>query len=68
MEISYDVITIDCPIMWNIVFNSLLALFKTGPYKAIGYADDGSILICGPDPFTLVGLLQQAIDKAHQWG
>ena len=34
----------------------------------IGFADDGTILISGPDPNTLVNFAQQALNKISQWG
>ncbi len=56
------------PLCWNIPFDELLSEFNKGPIKAIGYADDLSLLIVGQDPATLTDLMQQGIDKAVQWG
>ena len=56
------------PIIWNISFDDFLNLFRTGPVRALGYADDGSLVVCGPDPHTLISLLQKALNKALNWG
>jgi hypothetical protein len=45
-----------------------LSAFDGGPTLAIGFADDGSLLISGPDPYTLVNLAQTNINKAVAWG
>ena len=56
------------PLLWNIVFDEMLDIFRTGPVRALGYADDGSLLVCGKDPHTLVSLLQAGLDKVTKWG
>ena len=56
------------PIAWNLAFDDLLSAFDGGPTLAIGFADDGSLLISGPDPYTLVNLAQTNINKAVAWG
>ena len=46
----------------------MLLLFKQGPVRALGYADDGSLVVCGKDPHTIISLLQKAINKVTNWG
>ena len=56
------------PIAWNLAFDSLLKMFDgTGVY-IIGFADDGLILLSGPDMHTLANLAQQALNRITQWG
>ena len=56
------------PIAWNLAFDSLLRLFDHSNILIIGFADDGTILISGPDPNTLVLIAQEALDKISRWG
>ena len=56
------------PLIWNLPFNKLLTLYKTGPTKGTGFADDIGLLVCGPDLPTLVAAMQVAINKAQRWG
>jgi ribonuclease HI len=56
------------PVVWNLAFDELLDIFKTGPVKIVGFADDAALLITGPDPVTLAGLGQTAVNKAVNWG
>ena len=57
------------PLVWNIVFDSLLdGLERIPGIRPKGYADDGMFLITGKDPDILVNLAQPAIDVAVQWG
>ena len=56
------------PIAWNLAFDSLLKLFDGTGIYIIGFADDGLILLSGPDPHTLVNLAQEALNKISQWG
>jgi ribonuclease HI len=56
------------PIAWNLAFDSLLKLFDRSNVLIIGFADDGTILISGPDPTTLVHIAQEALNKISQWG
>ena len=57
------------PLMWNIVFDSLLETLERIPgIKPRGYADDGMFLISGICPNTLIDLAQPAIDCAIEWG
>jgi hypothetical protein len=45
-----------------------LSAFDGGPTLAIGFADNRSLLISGPDPYTLANLAQTNKDKAVAWG
>ena len=56
------------PIAWNLAFDSLLKHFDHSNVLIIGFADDGTILISGPDPNTLVHIAQEALDKISKWG
>ena len=56
------------PVLWNITFDDLLLLYDQGPVKALGYADDGSLMACGRDPVILMQLLKDALNKALAWG
>jgi ribonuclease HI len=56
------------PVAWNLAFDSLLRLFDRSNVLIIGFADDGTILISGPDPTTLVMIAQEALNKISQWG
>ena len=58
------------PIIWNIVFDEFLDMFKdkNEPIRVHAYADDAALLVGGPDPHTLVNLMQQALKKAETWG
>ena len=56
------------PIIWNVVFDTLLNLFNSGPTKIIGFADDGALLITGQDPTTMTELMQKALDLCQAWG
>ena len=57
------------PLVWNVVFDSLLNRLKglRGVHPT-GYADDGMFLITGICPETLINLAQPAIDLAVAWG
>ena len=55
------------PIGWNIVFDILLELLNEGPTVAVGFADDGTVLVSGVDPKTLRSIMQKALRKAEQW-
>ena len=56
------------PLIWNLAFDDLLSQFDEGPVHIKGFADDAALLICDPDPYTLVQLMQRAINKANAWG
>ena len=57
------------PLVWNIVFDSLLERLTEVPgIKPMGYADDGMFLVTGICPQTLLDLAQPVIDMAVAWG
>ncbi len=56
------------PLAWNIAFDGLLKLINMDGALGIGFADDGAIILVGPDPKTLKTLAQQALDRAVEWG
>jgi len=41
------------PLMWNLAFESLLALIKLGPVNICGYAEDAGLVVSGSDPSRL---------------
>ena len=55
------------PVIWNLIYDSFLDLFKTGPVRAVGFADDGALVAKGPDPSTLASLMQQGLVKVQRW-
>ena len=55
------------PLLWNIAFEQLLALFNRGPVRAIGFADDLLLLIKGFDLTSMRDQLQNAVVKADRW-
>jgi hypothetical protein len=54
-------------VLWNMAFDGLLAYFKTGRVRCVGFADDGVLLIHGKDLPQMYKLMQVAIDKANKW-
>jgi len=57
------------PILWNLVFDSLLAKFDTVPEVEIyGYADDACLLVSGYTTNRCCEVMQDAIDRCLQWG
>jgi hypothetical protein len=55
-------------IAWNVNFDEVPALFDNSPITATMFADDGSLVVKGPDLPTLISLLQSAIQKVENWG
>jgi hypothetical protein len=55
-------------LIWNVVFDGLLELFKTGPVKVGGFADDARLITIGDYPSQLAIRMQVAVDKAVAWG
>jgi ribonuclease HI len=54
--------------MWNLVFESLLSLFKEDdPVKINGYADDAALLCSGENLGQIYMYLQRALDKVSMW-
>ena len=56
------------PLVWNLAFEKLLALFDRGPVKIVGFADDACLVVTGHDPSILADLAQSAVDRAIEWG
>ena len=56
------------PLGWAVNFDSLLDLFSKGPVVCIGFADDGLLLVTGPDQYVLRSLMQGAINQVLAWG
>ena len=55
------------PLLWNVAFDGLLQLFKIGPVRAIGFADDLLLIIRGIDLGSMKDQLQRALTKADKW-
>ena len=55
------------PVIWNLIFDSFLDIFKTGPVKGVGFADDGALLAKGPDLPSVVSLMQQSLKSVENW-
>ena len=53
--------------LWNIVFDMLLRKFNRTRVKAIGFADDGDLLIHGKDLDRMFELMQEALHKVEKW-
>ena len=54
-------------IAWNLVFDDFLKLYDGTAIESIGFADDGSLLITGIDPPTMVAEMQRALNHAGAW-
>jgi hypothetical protein len=55
-------------VLSNLAFVEVLKLFNSGPIKVCGYADDLVLIGCGEDPASIVGNLQQSINRVLDWG
>lgn len=55
------------PAVWNYTMDSFLREFDTGQVKAIGYADDGALVVVCRKLHTARKLMQAALRKAHCW-
>ena len=55
------------PIIWNIVFESLLTAMSKYTFVT-GFADDGCIIVTGSNVTQLGRKLQKALNAAEQWG
>jgi hypothetical protein len=51
----------------NLALNDLLSAFDNDPALAIGFANDSSLLVPDPDPFTLAIIAQTSIKKVVEW-
>ena len=56
------------PLVWNLVMDSLLKDFQSGPVKAVGYADDIIIMAAGNDMKINADSVQLALNKVIAWG
>ncbi len=56
------------PLVWNIIMDSFLSQYKSGPVKALGYADDILLYVAGTDIDIMEEFLQEAMDKVLEWG
>ncbi len=56
------------PIIWNLITDMILSEFKSGPVKALGYADDILLYTSGSDEILLGEILQPALNKVLKWG
>ena len=56
------------PLVWNLVMDSVLKEFQSGPVKAVGYADDIIIMASGIDMKIISENVQLALNKIINWG
>ena len=56
------------PLVFSLIFESFLDLHIRGPVKSRAYADDGTLLIKGSCPDTMVRQMQRAVNKTLEWG
>jgi hypothetical protein len=54
-------------LVWNLVFDELLNIFKKGRIKIKGFADDAALLIQGRSLAIMYREMNKAIAKANQW-
>ena len=55
-------------ITWNLIFDTLLDLFKGSSTWCLGYADDSSLCTNGKDLPCLIDLTEAALKKVVNWG
>ncbi|MCP3662523.1 MAG: RNA-directed DNA polymerase [Gammaproteobacteria bacterium] len=55
------------PLMWDLVVDSLLRVLHGSGVFALGYSDDGVVLVKGLHLDVLCGLMQTALDSVQQW-
>jgi hypothetical protein len=53
------------PVVWNYTMDSFLIEFNSGQVKAIGYADDGALVVVCRELATARKLMQAALRKAY---
>ena len=56
------------PLCWNLVMDEMLIAVNDGIGMGIGFADDGGLLIAGPDLGMLMIRMQQKLNKVLEWG
>ena len=54
-------------ISWNLVFDDLLKRFDDNETYAFAFADDGTLIIIGPDPVTCHLRMREALKRAEAW-
>ena len=55
-------------LVWNLVYEEFISLFKTGPVKINAFADDSCLLLGGICQKVMVEVMQKALKKATDWG
>jgi hypothetical protein len=55
------------PVVWNYTMDLFLSEFNSGQVKAIGYADDGALVVVCRELATAHKLMQAALRKAFAW-
>jgi hypothetical protein len=55
------------PVVWNFTMDSFLSKFNSGPVTAIGYADDGALVVVCHKLSTARKHMHAALRKAHTW-
>ena len=53
--------------LWSVAFDDLLRKFDIGNIKGIGYADDGSIIMCGHRLDAIFKEMNIALQKCVDW-
>ena len=56
------------PLAWNLVFEKFIDTMSNSSVKTRCFADDACLLIKGICPTTMVDLMQNALNKAINWG
>ena len=56
------------PLVWNLVMDSLLKEFQSGPVKTVGYADNIIVMSSGIDMKIISENIQHALNKIINWG
>ena len=55
------------PLAWNLVFESFIDLYKSGPVSIGAFADDACLLVGGVDYSSMRDVMQGALTKATNW-
>ena len=56
------------PLIWNLIMDTILNTFQGDAVRVVGYADDILLMIGGPDPGSLVDIMNMALEKVLNWG
>ena len=54
-------------LLWSVAFDDLLRKFDIGNVKGIGYADDGSLIMCGQRLDLIFKEMNTALQKCVDW-